>query len=182
MVDKLVVIEDEIHRIRLAKPDEIPILQEIERAGGPQFLRVGHPELAGDHTISTEVALRSLAQESLYVVEVANRICGWVGAEVEGVRLHVEQISVHPDYQQRGLGTALMEFVINEAEQRGFESLVLDTQTDVAWNQPWYQQLGFQVVAADQWTAQMVETTAAQVAAGLDWSTRVHMRLCLGRS
>ena len=78
-----------------------------------------------------------------------------------------------------GIGTALLGEVIARAVTAGVRTLVLNTQDDVPWNRPWYEHAGFVVVPEAQWTATMRDDTAAQVAAGLDSSTRVHMRLTL---
>lgn len=165
--------------IRLAQPDEIPLLQQIERAGGQQFLAAGHPELAGDDAISLEVAMRSLVWGGLHVIELDGGVRGWVCEESHNTDCHVRQISVQPEYQQRGIGTTLMNFVISKAQQAKMRWVTLNTQTDVAWNQPWYETLGFEVVDREDWDESMSAVVEAQTAAGLDWSTRVHMRLSL---
>jgi hypothetical protein len=50
----------------------------------------------------------------------------------------------------------------------------------VAWNRPWYERHGFTVVAPSDWTAALQKVTDYQTEDGLDWTTRVHMRLLLG--
>ena len=57
--------------------------------------------------------------------------------------------------------------------------MVLSTQSDVAWNQPWYERVGFRVVPEAEWTPAMQAETKAQQREGLDWNTRVHMRIDL---
>lgn len=56
---------------------------------------------------------------------------------------YVAQLSVHPDSQRRGVGTALLDTVGGWAAQEGLRALTLVTYTDVPWNYPWYRRIGF---------------------------------------
>lgn len=79
-----------------------------------------------------------------------------------------------------GVGTALLRRVIDEARRAGEGSVVLNTQSDVAWNRPWYERHGFAVVPRAAWSEALLAIERDQARDGLDWSTRVHMRLRLG--
>ena len=59
---------------------------------------------------------------------------------------HLEQLAVHPDAQRRGTGTALVRAVLARAAAEGHRRLTLSTYADVAWNRPFYERLGFEVV------------------------------------
>ena len=72
-----------------------------------------------------------------------------------------------------------MKTVIASARGMGYESIVLNTQTDVPWNRPWYEKHGFVVVDESDWTDDMHVITREQTESGLDWTTRAHMRLLL---
>ncbi len=37
---------------------------------------------------------------------------------------------VHPDYRRKGIGSSLLDFTINEAKKRGFETMKIYTSTD----------------------------------------------------
>lgn len=165
----------------------MPLLAPIEDSGAAQFVAAGHPEFADGVTIPLDVAERSVDEQRLLVAETAdtggegteNTVVGWVQWGRSGDERVVGQISVLPAYQARGIGSALLAQVIERARSDGEATLVLTTQDDVAWNRPWYQRFGFVVVPEDDWTDAMREDTAAQTESGLDWSTRVHMRLTL---
>lgn len=66
---------------------------------------------------------------------------------------HVEQVAVHPEHARRGLGTTLLDTATAWAEQRGLAALTLTTYSDVTcysdvtWNAPYYERLGFQIMA-----------------------------------
>ena len=83
------------------------------------------------------------------------------------VVLHIAELSVHADYQRKGLATRLIEELVNHAEQlarsQGQEGAVtesasatlpwtcpvglsLTTYKDIAFNAPFYARLGFEIV------------------------------------
>jgi ribosomal-protein-alanine N-acetyltransferase len=61
--------------------------------------------------------------------------------------LHINTIAVHPDYRERGLGTALLRHVLAEADTAGARRATLEVR---ASNEPalrLYRALGFEVTA-----------------------------------
>lgn len=163
--------------IRRARPEDVPLLGPIESAGDALFADAGHPEFVGQPPITPEAARAAIASSDLWVIEMDGTVVGFVQMDWHGNERAVHQISVHPDAGQAGLGSALMRHVIDNARAAGEATIVLDTQTDVPWNRPWYERLGFRVVPEPDWTAAMRAVVARQKAEGLDWTTRVHMRL-----
>ncbi len=137
------------------------------------FVEVGHPEFDGADTIIEADGAQAIADQRVWVVEADRELAGFVLLGDVGDELAVKQISVSPAFGRRGIGSALMRHVMTTTTA---PTMVLDTQADVAWNAPWYQQLGFEVVPADEWTEAMAQITRQQSEAGFDWSTRVHMR------
>ena len=166
--------------IRPARPTDVARLQQIDIATGAQFAEVGHPELDdGDH-IPHDVALSAIDANCLFVADAGAHVLGYVYVTRSDGELCVGQISVDPTVQQHGVGTALMRHVMRRAADVGERSIVLSTQSDVVWNRPWYETLGFRVVMPADWTPDMHTIAVEQSAAGCDWSTRVFMRLVLG--
>jgi len=115
----------------------------------------------------------------LTVAEVDGAVVGWTLVLRLDDELCLAQISVDPGYQQRGIGTALLDDVIARARADGEASVVLNTQSDVSWNRPWYERHGFGVVEPEDWTPALREVMEYQPEDGLDWTTRVHMRIQL---
>jgi predicted N-acetyltransferase YhbS len=68
----------------------------------------------------------------------------------------VGQIGVATAHGGVGIVTALLRRVIDEARRRGEAAMVLNTQSDVAWNRPWYEHHGFVVVAPSAWSEPLV--------------------------
>ena len=162
--------------LRPGRIDDLPLLAPIEATGDAMFVAAGHPEFADAGTIDEATAARAIVEGALHVAELDGRVVGWIQVERVGDELSVHQLSVHPDAQRRGIGGALLDAAIAHAARAGEATLVLDTQSDIAWNRPWYERFGFAVVPEAEWTDAMRAITAEQTVDGLDWSTRVHMR------
>jgi GNAT superfamily N-acetyltransferase len=155
--------------IRPARPDELPLLPEIERASGEPFRDFGMPEIADDDPMPLET-LRHL---HVWVAADPHPVA-WVAVEVVDGAAHVEQISVHPDHARRGIGAALLDHVVRWAGARRLEALTLTTFRDIPWNGPYYRRLGFhEVMDPSPGLRAVVE---AETARGLDPSTRVCLR------
>ncbi|XXX77353.1 GNAT family N-acetyltransferase [Sorangium sp. So ce134] len=165
--------------IRPARLEEIAEIQRIGVAADERFAAAGHPELADGSSIPTQTAEQAIAQGRITVAELGGAVVGWVYmGRIDG-ELCLGQISVEPSFGRRGIGSALLDAVIDQARSRGERSIVLNTQSDVAWNRPWYERKGFAVIARAEWTPALEALAANQSEGGLDWSTRVHMRLVL---
>ncbi|MGH3833592.1 MAG: GNAT family N-acetyltransferase, partial [Pseudonocardiaceae bacterium] len=93
---------------------------------------------------------------------------------------HVEQISVHPDHARQGLGKTLLDTAAAWAGQHGLAALTLTTYADVPWNAPYYERLGFQVMAADDISDGLRRIREHEQARGLARWPRVTMRRPLG--
>ncbi|HEX7667582.1 MAG TPA: GNAT family N-acetyltransferase [Polyangiaceae bacterium] len=168
-----------VFRLRAADSDDIAAIQRVGLEADRRFLDVAHPELADGSTIPTDVALRAIADDRLVVAESGAEIVGWAYTALVGGELCLGQISVLPSWGRRGVGSALLEHVVDHARGKGIAAIVLSTQDDVAWNRAWFEARGFVVVPRERWTPAMARMTADQEKDGVDWSRRVHMRRVL---
>ncbi len=166
--------------IRAGTVGDLARCRTIELATQEQFVDAGHTEFAGQGVIPDGPALRAIADERLLVAEFSGQVVGWAFLTRSEGELCIGQIAVDPSHQRQGMGTALIEWIITTAERRGEESIVLNTQADVEWNQPWYERFGFVVVPQERWTDDMRTIAREQGESGLDWNTRVHMRKRIG--
>ncbi len=165
--------------LRPAREEDIPAIVRVGLDADARFVEAGHPELADGEGIPDEAVRRFVAQGRVTVAEVEGAVVGWayVG-RVDGEPC-LGQISVAVTYGRGGVGDALLRAVIERARADGEASIVLNTQADVPWNAPWYARRGFAVVSREQCGEGLRAIERAQTAEGLDWSTRVHMRLTL---
>ncbi len=179
-------------RIRLCRIDEIELLAPIDLSANPLFARLGHPEFDStpDESLPHELAVEAISEGRLLACDLVGpdgdcNLVGWlVMFDRPNGDTSIGQISVHADHMGHGYGRPLLLAAIDRCRRMKRRSIVLNTQSDVPWNRPWYERFGFVVVAPHEWDADMHETAQEQTKIGLDWATRVHMRLALepGRS
>lgn len=167
--------------IRPARVGDGPVLQEIELDAGARFLEVGMPDIAEAPADTLDV-LAEYAEGGRCWVAVDGAAGGgdvpvaYVLADVVDGNGHVEQLSVRRAWQGRGLGRALVEQVASWARGLGLGALTLTTFTDVPWNRPLYEHLGFVVMGEDEIGPELRAVVAHEVELGLDPALRCCMR------
>ncbi len=165
--------------IRYADEGEVDVLTAIEIDADQRYANSVHPEMAkGDH-IPSEALARAVGARQVIVAVEDDAILGWLLLTKSGDEICIGQISVRRSAGGTGVGAKLLSTIVDSVRSEGHQSIVLNTQADVPWNQPWYERRGFVVVPREEWTADMHVIAEEQCADGLDWNTRVHMRLHL---
>jgi ribosomal protein S18 acetylase RimI-like enzyme len=143
-------IDEGTHRVRSATAVDLTHIAPIEDAGGPQF-----QELFGDAiepillSPATDGRQRASKPGFLLVATLDEQSppVGFVHVMVIDGHAHLEQLSVLPEQQRKGIGAALTRAAMAEARNQGFDRLSLCTYRDVPWNGPFYRAVGFTEVA-----------------------------------
>ena len=134
------------HCVRPARAADLPHIGPIEDAGDQQFQdHFGDEIEAILLSPASSGQWRSSKPGFLLVAAIDEQEppVGFVHVlEIDG-HAHLEQISVLPDHQRRGIGRELIEAAMDEARAQGFDRLSLCTYRDVPWNGPYYRGLGF---------------------------------------
>ncbi|WP_338674077.1 GNAT family N-acetyltransferase [Streptomyces sp. SCSIO 30461] len=168
-------------RIRAVRLDELPVLQDIERAAGQCFRDIGMPEIAEDEPL-TLAELAGYHHAGLaWVVSAGGSdtpVAYLIADRVDG-NLHVEQLSVHPDSARRGVGRSLLDHLAAHATSEDARALTLTTFADVPWNAPYYLRCGFQLLDDDRLTPGLRTIRERESEHGLDRWPRVCMRRTL---
>jgi GNAT superfamily N-acetyltransferase len=164
--------------IRAARPDETTVLADLETAAGAPFAEAGMHDVAAMGR-SPESLTPFIAAGDAWVADVDGRAAGYVIVEAVDGCLHVEQISVHPDFMRRGFGSALLDHVATVARDRGYPAVTLTTFRDLPFNGPFYIRNGYRVLAADEETPGLRRIRAHEASLGLDRWPRCCMRLDL---
>jgi GNAT superfamily N-acetyltransferase len=166
-------------RIRAARPDDLPVLVEIERAAGETFRMLGMDLVADDDPGSVDELTPYAADGRAFVsADADDQPTAYLLLDLVDGAAHIEQVSVHPDQARRGLGRALIDHATSWAVARGFGALTLTTYVDVPWNGPYYERLGFRYLSADEETPRLRAVRERERASGLDaWP-----RACMSRS
>ena len=92
---------------------------------------------------------------------------------------HLHEMDVHPDHARRGLGTALVDAVVEWARGKRFSCATLTTFRHLPWNGPFYRRLGFAELSPAELTPGLARLLEQEVRDGLDGSKRLAMRLDL---
>lgn len=166
--------------IRTAHLDELPALQDIERAAGQCFREIGIPEIADDEPPSLdELARHQRAGLAWVATDGADAPVAYLIADRVDGNLHVEQVSVHPDTARRGIGRSLLDRLAARAMSEGAPALTLTTFTEVPWNAPYYARLGFVTLDESELTPGLERIRRHEAALGLDRWPRTCMRRVL---
>jgi GNAT superfamily N-acetyltransferase len=168
------------YRIRKARSDDLAPLPAIERAAGKLFADVDLGGITDDDTTTLEDFSVCWGNGLLWVaVDGQDAPVGFAFVEMIDGIAHLDELDVHPTHGRRGLGTALVEAVIDWARSQGLAGVTLTTFRDVAWNMPFYSRMGFHVLDASELTPELREVVAAETRRGLPPEKRVVMRVDL---
>ncbi len=84
-----------------------------------------------------------LGRGSLWVAEAEGRLAGYVAFWDFGLWLYIANVAVHPGMRRRGIGRALVKFVMEEAVKKGRRGVSLDVRISNAPARRLYESLGF---------------------------------------
>ncbi|XUU60957.1 GNAT family N-acetyltransferase [Erythrobacter sp. HA6-11] len=135
--------------LRLARLPDAAAMPAIEAAAGVLFKDAeGLAGIAGTHTLPVEKLERYIRKGHSLVAHVGEAMAGFLVSEPFQRELHIWEMDVHPDFQQRGIGAGLLRACLIDARNSGFKAVTLTTFRDVAWNAPFYERIGFEEVTA----------------------------------
>ena len=170
-------------RIRPATPADLPLLQDIERAAGEPFRTLGMTEIADDEPPALDLlehfrkaghAWIAEGDEAVGDDDAGRPVAYLIGEPVDGA-FHIEQVSVHPDAAHRGVGRTLIAYAADHARDQGLTGLTLTTFTEVPWNAPYYERIGFRPLTDPELTPGLRKIRATEAEHGLDRWPRVCM-------
>jgi len=122
--------------IRLAERRDISELLAIEQIQFPEPWTRG---MLLDEVTNTETRR--------YIVVVEDgKILGYLGVMFVMDELHINTIGVLPDFEGRGIGTALMDDAWRDAKERGIERATLEVAVSNKRAQDLYYRYGFKPV------------------------------------
>lgn len=162
--------------LRLARLGDADFLPDIERAAGQLFQ--GDPDLVDldfDEVWEPDEHRALIAKGRCLTALCGDRIAGFLTAEPKKRELHIWEMSVHPDFQQRGIGAGLIRACQIDAGNAGFRAITLTTFRDFAWNAPFYERLGFAEITDLEAHPRLAKELAEEAEAGLPRERRCAM-------
>ena len=162
--------------IRLARAEDAAGFHEVEEDAAT-LLRE-EPSLAGIPVPPSESAehYRALIGKGSCLSAVAeDRLVGFAAAGRVGRELHLHELSVRRDRQQKGIGSTLLRALAIDARNCGLRAITLNTYRDIPWNAPFYARHGFVEVENFEGRTHLAESLEAAVACGLPRDRRIAM-------
>ena len=167
--------------IRPPRPAELAAVQHVEVAAGALFAEVGM-ELVARHEPFSRFELQGFLDRGAFWVATpvgGDPVAYLLVEQVDGCA-HIEQVTVHPDHGRQGVGARLVDTAEGWAAAHSLPALTLTTFSEVAWNRPYYERLGFRVLADDEITQGLAAIRTYEASIGIDAWPRVCMRREVG--
>lgn len=166
------------YQITRADADEVGRLIEINLAADQLFAGSGLVDDTDlNHHIPADVFEQAIRARDMFVArhQDTGQAVGFTLTSERGGTLYLDQISVHTDHGQKGLGHCLVERVEIDARDRRLKYVTLSTFRDLAWNGPFYRRLGYREIKPARIADWMHDLEQVQ-AQTLDVSKRCFMK------
>jgi GNAT superfamily N-acetyltransferase len=121
-------------RLRTGTLEDVEAVRTIEKAARTRYR--GIAALAFVASVPP-IAAERVRNGMLIVAEDGAALLGFILIDIVDDRLHVTNISVHPQASGRGVGAALLEDGLAKAAER-LADMTLTTFRQPAWNAPWF--------------------------------------------
>ncbi|CAI8984069.1 GNAT family N-acetyltransferase [Pseudomonas serboccidentalis] len=165
--------------VRRARHSDAAALPAIERSAAELF-RVD-PALAwlADAPVpDAEQHLQAVRSALVWVTEHTDQqLGGFLRAVQVDNQLHVEELSVSQHFQGQGMGRKLLLMAIEYAAERQLRAVTLTTFSDLPWNAPFYQRIGFSLLTPQETPAHLLDALNSEAAHGLPIERRCAMHL-----
>ncbi len=166
--------------IRLATADDAAKLPDIERSAGQAFLATpGLEWIAEDAVMSADLHQIYIDEGTVWVATTDKRCIGFITTAIYSDALHIVELSVEDGHQGKGIGRHLLETAREYATESGIKALTLTTFRDLAFNEKFYQKLGYQTLDEAEMPARLADILEAEIENGLPGDRRCAMQLTL---
>ncbi|WP_169888284.1 GNAT family N-acetyltransferase [Rhodococcus tukisamuensis] len=167
--------------IRQAMPDDdLADLPAMQIAAGALFRELGMDLVAdGPTPVLPEFEAARTSGHLIVAVSCEGGLVGFVRTCPLDGALHVEQVTVAPDWGHQGIGRRLVRAAEQCALHQGFTRMTLTTYRDVPFNGPFYEQLDWKALDDEDLTHGLVTERRGEAAAGLDQWPRIAMGISL---
>ena len=159
-----------------AREEHIPFIPEIELEAASQSSIEDLPEHLRSEAMPLHTLKTAQKQGLLWVaIENGNTPVGFVAAEIKGSYLHLLEIDVLPRVQRQGIGSLLLDKVIETAFFHNLQWVSLTTFSHLPWNAPWYEKRGFRKIAPEKLPGFLADILLIEAELGLNPDNRVAM-------
>lgn len=137
--------------IRLATPEDFKEILAIINTTNRLFYKgIIPPEKFKDPFMSEEELKEEFNRKDFYVFELGSRIVGVAAFETIttdlGIVGIITRVYVLPQFQRRGIGTALIAEIETAARGQGVKKMLIWTDPNASWAIAFYKKIGYQEV------------------------------------
>jgi len=168
------------YRIVPASAAHIAAIPAIEQAAATLF---------SEEDLPAGIRYRVTDAETLRDAQRDGRI--WMAVDRSGVPVgfsivtfmdgnpHLDEMDVLPSHGRNGIGSMLLQRVVETAKADGYDVLTLVTFRHIPWNAPFYARRGFEALPGEKIGSEIRALLAEEQAAGIDAENRQAMILRL---
>ena len=132
--------------IRKSQLKDLALLPEIERAASVLFKNTPFFIAVSKDVTTIEDFKEAHVDNLLWVAEADGRAVGFAFVEMLEKSAHLDELDVHPDFMQRGIGKALVKTVCSWADKNKIPAITLTTYKGIVWNELFYAKMGFEIL------------------------------------
>ena len=169
---------NDTYQIRLAREHELYQLNTIEEAASKLFANTKFALEIDQDSLPIDLLREQQAKDLVWVaVDERDNPVGFAVVMVMSDRIHLHELSVDPEHGRKGLGTRLIETIIQFAKSSGFAGVTLSTFRDIPWNALFYKKLGFREMKESEIGINLQNIRTEEAQNGLPISERILMIL-----
>ncbi len=144
------VTDTDIHRIRLIRPEDNPAVAQIIRQVMTEFGAVGCGFSIEDAEVDSMFEAYPVPDSAFFVIERDGRLlgCGGVGPLAGGGPgvCELRKMYFLRELRGSGLGTRLLEILLNAARDAGYSNCYLETMDNMSQARQLYLKHGFKLI------------------------------------
>jgi len=166
------------YHIRLARIEELSVIQEIEVAAASLFRNTDYSFLAEAEPMEIGFLVERQKEGMIWVaVDEDDKPVGFLAARIIDGAIYINELDVHPSHARRGLGRQLILAACEWAKGAGMTAATLSTFRDIEWNAPYYARLGFRILSDKELSPGLRELRRLESESALPVEKRVCMRM-----
>lgn len=165
--------------VRPSVSGDIPELRDVEIDAGEMFRQVDLGSIADGDPPAASTLAQHVRDGTAWTAELHSVVVGYAIASVVDGEGHLDQVSVRRTAAGQGIGRLLIDEVCQWAARRRLGAITLTTFSEVPWNGPYYERLGFRPLPADRWGPQLAAIRQREHLEGIDVAPRIAMHLVL---